>query len=81
MIAKRTEQISEPEDIDRMFELLTQYCLSLNTVETHVKKGTNKGSNFDDLDGQAYELKKFNEQLARRSQMDKISSRFEKSKF
>lgn len=80
MIDKRIEQIKIMDDIDRMFEMLTQYCLSLNTVETHVKKGENADWEKD-MDGEAYELHKFNEALDRRSQMDKIGSRFHKAEF
>ena len=80
MIAKRTDQINQPDDIDRMFDLLTKYCLSLNTVETHVKRKAD-GNNENEIDGEAYELRKFNEALSRRSQMDKIGSRFEKTNF
>ena len=54
------------EDIDRMFEMLTQYCLSLNTVETHVKKGDIEERDAE-MVGEAKELRKFNEVLDRRS--------------
>ena len=77
MIEKRTAQISQENDINRMFELLTYFCLSLNTVETHIKKVEKERDGSADLKGEAYELMKFNEQLLRRSKMDKISSRFE----
>ena len=60
-----------------MFELLTYFCLSINTVETHIKKVDAQLDGSGDLNGEAYELMKFNEQLIRRSKMDKISSRFD----
>ena len=61
MIQKRTQQISKENDIDRMFELLTYFCLSINTVETHIRKVDAELDGSGDLNGEAYELMKFNE--------------------
>ena len=44
-----------------MFDLLTQFCLGLNVVETHLKKVEAEQDGSGDLNGEAYELKKFNE--------------------